>query len=86
MDTTYDLASGGRAGRTARVRVLSIAAALTLVVAALLLLQEPAQAQFGIVCNILQSLAASFANSPFFAFIENIINALLAAFGCVISG
>lgn len=86
MDTTYDLGTGARTRRSSRVRLLSIMAALTLVVAAVLLLQRPAEAQFGAVCGILGSLAASFANSPFFAFIEGIINALLSAFGCSISG
>ena len=35
-----------------------------------------------IVCGILEAVAASFANSPFFGFIAGILNQLLGAFGC----
>ena len=35
-----------------------------------------------IICAILEAVAASFANSPFFGFIAGILNSLLSAFGC----
>ena len=39
-----------------------------------------------IVCPILLQVRNAFADSPFFNFIEPIINQLLVSFGCAISG
>lgn len=91
MDSTFDFASTGLARRNVGVRVLAALALAVLAVAAFVLMQRPAGAavapQFtNIVCPILQSIFAAFQNSPFFAFIKPILNALLAAFGCGISG
>ncbi len=96
-------------GRTFGLRVASVVAALALVFAMVVLLQQradaapsagaaavagatvgvadgSAQVNFSqIVCPILLSIRAAFANSPFFSFIQPIIDQLLAQFGCVIS-
>ena len=46
-----------------------------------------AQVNFNqIFCSTLLAVRNAFANSPFFAFIQPVIDALLAQFGCVISG
>ena len=38
------------------------------------------------ICSILQSIFAAFSDSPFFGIIAGILNSILAAFGCGISG
>ena len=39
-----------------------------------------------LICSILEALAGAFGGSPFFGFVAGILNALLDAFDCVISG
>ena len=38
------------------------------------------------ICALLESILGGFADSPFFDIVASFINALLAAFGCGISG
>ena len=108
-DATLLTAPDYTRGRTFGIRVASVVAALALVFAMVVLLQQradavpaagaaavagasinvangAAQLDFRqIVCPILLSIRAAFANSPFFSFIQPIIDQLLLQFGCVIS-
>ena len=75
--------------RILRTRLAFVGLVLVLAAGMLLLVQQRADAQVNIgaiACPILLSVRSAFANSPFFSFIEPILNALLSAFGCSISG
>jgi hypothetical protein len=75
-------------GRSRRILAATVVAALALVVAWFVLLQQPADAQINIrqiACPILIPLRNAFANSPFFSFVAGILDALIAAFGCGVS-
>ncbi len=81
--------SGERALRRSNVRVWMVVVAFVLLAGALFLLQSPAEAQIDfrqIIVGILLSIREAFADSPFAGFILAIIDALIAAFGGVISG
>lgn len=86
MDNAMTMAGHGRAvNRRILTRFAVVALGVSLVVAvAMALLGGPAQAQIdfqSIVCPILLALANGLGG-----FFQVIINALLEAFGCVISG
>lgn len=101
--------TSGAVTQSARVRLVSLAMALLLAAATLLLVQDRADASpasapaaaaaiagaggvtaqidiqgliQSIVCPILLAIRNAFAQSPFFGFVEPIINQLLAVFGC----
>ena len=103
------LVAAGTLARRPCGRTASVIAALALVFAMFIMVQEPAEAapvsggavasvalpSIGapaqiniaqIVCPILFQIRASFAGTPFFAFVQPIIDQLLVAFGCTISG
>jgi hypothetical protein len=93
-------------GRSVRMRVSAVLAALALVLTMFVLVQQradaapaggaavaasvasvgsvdAAQLNFNqIICAALISLRNSFANSPFFGFVQAILNNFIAAFGC----
>ena len=82
---------GGESAAASRmnVRVLIIVGALLLTAGALFLSQHAAEAQlpFGqFIVAILLGLRNSFANSPFFGFLVGIFDALIRAFGGIVSG
>jgi hypothetical protein len=89
MENYMDVAMvGGKRGliRLTRARVATVALVMLVAAATLLLLQQRVEAQViniqAIVCPILQQIRNAFADSPFFGFIEPIINRLLQLFGC----
>jgi hypothetical protein len=87
MDVATAERGAGGVLRGARSR-LAFAAVAVMVAAigALLMAQQAADAQLiniqAIVCPILQSIKTAFSDSPFFGFVEPILNALLSLFGC----
>lgn len=109
-NTTLAVAAGYTEGRSFRLRVGSVLAALALLFAMVVLLQQradaapvagaaavagasasvtdsaSAQLNFNqVFCAILLQIRAAFATSPFFSFIQPIIDQLLLRFGCAIS-
>ena len=77
------------AARRFNGRVWMVVGAFVLLAGALVLLQAPAEAQIDFrqtIVAILLSMREAFADSPFAGFILAILDALIAAFGGVISG
>ena len=90
MDIENDISGSGQSAlRRFNGRVWMVVGAFVLLAGALFLLQSPAEAQIDFrqtIVAILLSIREAFANSPFAGFILAIIDALIAAFGGVISG
>ena len=75
-------------GRNRRVRAAVAFAAFAVVLAWFVLAQQPAEAQIDFrqfVCPTLIAIRNAFANSPFFSFVAQVLDGLLAAFGCGVS-
>lgn len=100
------LVAGSQVGPSSlRLRAAAVFAALAIVLAMFVIVQQPADAAPGptaavaaavtaggaaaqidfrqFICPILLAIRNAFATSPFFGFIQAIINQLLAQFGCL---
>ena len=89
MDNAMLAAQGDVKGRSRKARAGYAFAALAVAFAVVILLQnQAAHAQINfnqIFCQVILSVFNAFQNSPFFGFIEGILEGLLDFFGCVIS-
>jgi hypothetical protein len=90
MDNAMLAAGGDVKGRSRKARAGFAFAALAIAFAVVILLQNQAadaQINFGqIFCQVILSVYNAFENSPFFGFIQGILEGLLNLFGCDISG
>jgi hypothetical protein len=89
MDNATLAAQDDVQGRSRKARAGYAFAALAIAFAVVILLQnQAAHAQINfnqIFCQVILSVYNGFANSPFFGFIQGILEGLLNLFGCVIS-
>jgi hypothetical protein len=89
MDNPTLAAENGLVGRSRKARAGYVVAALGVAFAVVVLLQNQAanaQLDFGqVFCQAILSVIAAFRDSPFFAFIRDILVGLANLFNCVIS-
>lgn len=87
MDNATLAAQDDVQGRSRKARAGYAFVALAAAFAVVIVLQsQAAEAQFGqVFCQVILSVYNAFANSPFFGFIQGVLEGLLQLFNCVIS-